>query len=97
MNNVQAEIDAFCEERIKWCRSATATHGSDQAIGDDVRTLSVVHGADGQRRREFRKSVQEMTTTEFEDFPWAGPRTAEWHCRDVGLCAGDAAEWRSAP
>eukprot|EP00959_Pyramimonas_sp_CCMP1952_P074893 1564976-Pyramimonas_sp.AAC.1 len=51
LNNYQAEIDTFCEERIEWCRAATATHGSDQAVGDDVRTLSVKYGPDGTRRR----------------------------------------------
>eukprot|EP00959_Pyramimonas_sp_CCMP1952_P191748 4009628-Pyramimonas_sp.AAC.1 len=59
LNNYAAEIDVFCESRIKWCRSAMASHGNDQAVGDDVRTVSVKHGADGQHRRDFWQSAQE--------------------------------------
>eukprot|EP00959_Pyramimonas_sp_CCMP1952_P191724 4009128-Pyramimonas_sp.AAC.1 len=66
----QAKVDnALCEERVKGCRAATATHGNVQAAWDDARTLLAKYEPDGTRRRESRQPVEEVTMTDFDDWP----------------------------
>jgi hypothetical protein len=67
--DLATELDAFCEERIRLARASLAAAGSDTAVGDDVRTLSVHYAADGSRSRTFKGSVAEMFEVDFEGSP----------------------------
>ena len=64
-----SDMDAFCEERIRLARESVSCHGDDTCAADDVRTLSILYGANGERNRNFRDSVKEMKQVEFDDFP----------------------------
>ena len=48
--------------------------GDDPLVSDDVRTLSIKYGTNGERCRKFRESIHEMRQVEMEHFPLA-PRT----------------------
>ena len=64
----------FCEERIGLARASESIDGEDRVAADDIRTMSVKYTANGERFRNFRESVGEMTNTEMPDFPYE-PRT----------------------
>ena len=59
-----------------------AKHGEDQISADDVRTLSIKYGPNGERSRTFRESVQEMQQCHFDEFPLE-PRTCLEYLRAV--------------
>lgn len=40
-------------------------------VSDDVRTLAVTYGLNGERQTGFKETVKELTMTEFDDFPRA--------------------------
>ena len=53
-----------------------------------MRTLSIQYGANGERSRNFRKSVEEMRQVEFDDFPLS-LRTCQSYLKavaEVGEC-----------
>ena len=68
------DIPLFCEERIAIARAAEALDGDDRVAADDIRTLSIKYGVNGERRRAFKETVSELSNTEMEDFPLQ-PRT----------------------
>ena len=50
------EIPRFCEERVKMARISEALAGEDRVAGEDVRTMSVIYDANGDRRRGFKET-----------------------------------------
>lgn len=66
----QVELEEFCEERIRLARESVSKHGDDTIAADDVRTLSITYGANGERSRQFRDTVKEMRVVEFDDYPF---------------------------
>ena len=76
------DLASFCEERIGLARISEAVAGEDRTACDDVRTLEVTYGQNGERQRSFRETVKELTQTEFPDFPL---RSQNNH----GVCQGD--------
>ena len=62
-------------------------YGDDRVAGDDARTLSIKYGANGERSRAFKESVQEMRVVDFDDFPFV-PRT----CCDYLKAVSNVAE-----
>lgn len=83
------DIPSFCEERIKHCRDAEAIDGDDRYASEDVRTLEVRYGMNGERLRVFRETVKELQQTEFSDFPLQ-PRTALDYVRAIGQISESA-------
>ena len=84
----RGDLDSFCDERIRLARESISAHGDDQVAADDVRTLSIQYGANGERSRNFRKSVEEMRQVEFDDFPLS-LRTCQSYLKavaEVGEC-----------
>ena len=63
--------------------------GNDRSASEDVRTLEVRYGFNGERQRSFRESVKELVVTEFEDFPLQ-PRTTLDYVRAVASVAESA-------
>ena len=80
------ELAEFCEERIKLCRSAVSISGDDCVAAEDVRTMSVVYLANGERSRSFKETIKEYRQVEFDDFPLE-PRTCQSYLRAVGKVA----------
>lgn len=70
----ESDVGAFCDERIRLCRVAESTDGEDRNAGEDVRTLAVKYGLNGERLRNFREAIHETQVCEFDDFPFE-PRT----------------------
>lgn len=70
----ESDVPGFCDERTRLCRLAESVEGEDRASGEDVRTLAVKYGLNGERSRNFRESIHEMQVCEFDDFPFE-PRT----------------------
>lgn len=85
----EADIPAFCDERVRLARLTECLEGDDRIAGEDVRTLAVKYGMGGERLRNFRESIQEMVMVEFEDFPLQ-PRTALEYCKAVASIAESA-------
>ena len=54
------DIPGYCEERVQAMRTSEASAGEDRFVADDVRTLEVRYGANGERLRTFRESVKEF-------------------------------------
>eukprot|EP00439_Symbiodinium_sp_Y106_P071098 s2706_g12.t1 len=90
------EIPRFCEERVKMARISEALAGEDRVAGEDVRTMSVIYDANGDRRRGFKETVGEMRRTEFEDFPFE-PRTVLEYLKATATiaesCLGQHLAW----
>ena len=82
-------LSEFCEERIQLARLSESCEGSDRSASEDVRTLEVRYGFNGERQRSFRESVKELVMTEFEDFPLQ-PRTTLDYVRAVASVAESA-------
>ena len=85
----EEDIPGFCEERIKHCRDAEASEGEDRYSSEDVRTLEVRYGLNGERLRVFSETVKELQQTEFSDFPLQ-PRTALDYVRAIGQISESA-------
>lgn len=85
----EASIPEFCQERIGLARSSEACDGDDRSAGEDVRTLTVTYGMNGERQRGFRETVKELTMCDFDDFPLQ-PRTTLEYCRAVASVAESA-------
>lgn len=66
----QDQIGAFCDERVQLARATESLEGDDRNAADDLRTMSIRYTANGERHRQFRESVAEMTSAEMEDFPF---------------------------
>eukprot|EP00435_Cladocopium_sp_Y103_P022526 s440_g5.t1 len=86
---VESELSDFCDERIQNARASEALEGDEKVAADDVRTLEVKFGHNGERQRSFRESVKELQMTEFEDFP-LHPRTTLDYCRAIAGIAESA-------
>ena len=90
------DIPRFCEERVKLGRLTEAMDGNDRIAGDDVRTMEIRYGVNGERLRNFRESIAEMQEVEFEDFPLE-PRTALPYLKAVASvgesCYGQHLAW----
>ena len=84
-----ATVGDFCDERIALARSSESCEGLDRSSSEDVRTLEVRYGFNGERQRSFRESVKELVMTEFEDFPLQ-PRTTLDYVRAVASVAESA-------
>ena len=84
-----ATVGDFCDERIALARSSERCEGLDRSSSEDVRTLEVRYGFNGERQRSFRESVKELVMTEFEDFPLQ-PRTTLDYVRAVASVAESA-------
>eukprot|EP00435_Cladocopium_sp_Y103_P068559 s1270_g31.t1 len=69
--------------------SAEASAGSDLSAADDVRTLEVRYGLNGERLRSFRESVNELQEVEFSDYPLE-PRTALSYAKAIASIAESA-------
>lgn len=87
------ELGDFCDSRIQLARMSESSEGSDRSASDDVRTLEVQYGFNGERQRSFRESVKELQMTEFEDFPLA-PRTTLDYVRAIAGIAESATAQR---
>ena len=84
VKNIDADdLDTFCEERIQLCREAEAIAGEDRIASDDIRTMSVQYNMNGERKRNFKDSIGEMSQVELEDFPFE-PRTCHEYLQAVG-------------
>ena len=84
-----ASVGDFCDERIALARSSESCEGLDRSSSEDVRTLEVRYGFNGEGQRSFRGSVKELVVTEFEDFPLQ-PRTTLDYVRAVASVAESA-------
>ena len=64
----------------------------------DARVLSIKRNSSGVRHRDFRSAVEDLSTTEWGEWPVGGPRTTEWVCRFIangdGHPRGRHAHWR---
>eukprot|EP00438_Fugacium_kawagutii_P025119 Skav230792 [mRNA] locus=scaffold312:103074:108500:+ [translate_table: standard] len=69
------EVADFCGKRIDAARKSEAAEGDDMFCSEDVRTLEVKFGVNGDRHRGFRETILEMQQVEFDDFPLE-PRTS---------------------
>lgn len=76
------DIPGFCEGQIQLARSAEALEGDDRFAGEDIRTMAIRYGANGERQRSVKESVSEMLQVEMEDFPYE-PRTALEYMKGV--------------
>eukprot|EP00438_Fugacium_kawagutii_P030435 Skav216220 [mRNA] locus=scaffold238:349502:350698:+ [translate_table: standard] len=85
----EEDVASFCEDRVQALRSVEASQGEDRAVADDVRTLEVRYGANGERLRTFRESIKEFQQVDFMDFPLA-PRTALDYCRAIAAVSESA-------
>eukprot|EP00438_Fugacium_kawagutii_P035321 Skav206911 [mRNA] locus=scaffold808:332320:333552:+ [translate_table: standard] len=85
----EADLGTFCEQRIAAARSSEAIEGDDFSASDDVRTLEVTYGLNGERQRGFRESVKQLQQVEFSDFPFE-PRTCLEYVRAVSSIAESA-------
>lgn len=85
----EEDIPSFCEERVQALRSIEASAGEDKTVADDVRTLEVRYGANGERLRTFRESIKEFQQVEFLDFPLT-PRTTLDYCRAIAAVSESA-------
>lgn len=63
------EVAGFCAKRIESARKSEALEGDDLYASEDVRTLEVRFGVNGDRHRPFRETILEMQPVEFDDFP----------------------------
>ncbi|OLP90095.1 Retrovirus-related Pol polyprotein from type-1 retrotransposable element R2 [Symbiodinium microadriaticum] len=81
-----ADILDFCDERVQLARLAEACEGDELSSADDVRTMEIRYGANGERLRSFREAVSEMQEVEFSDFPLA-PRTTLAYLKAVASVA----------
>jgi hypothetical protein len=63
------EVAGFCAKRIESARKSEALEGDDLYASEDVRTLEVRFGVNGDRHRPFRETILEMQQVEFDDFP----------------------------
>ena len=90
------DLGAFCEVAINQCRLAESLHGEDTEAAADVRTLSIQYNVNGNRYRQFKKSIDDMRMVEFDDFPLE-PRTAADYLQAVGefaeSCYGQHLSW----
>jgi hypothetical protein len=86
---LETDIPAFCEERVRLARLTETTEGDDRLAGEDVRTLEVRYGMNGERLRNFRESINEVQVCEFEDFPFE-PRTALDYAKAIASIAESA-------
>ena len=68
------DVAGFCEKRLDLARRSEASSGDDLSACEDVRTLEVKFGLNGERTRSFRDSIMEMQQIEFDDWPLE-PRT----------------------
>ena len=82
-------VAAFCDDRILLARSAESSDGVEKSVAEDVRTLEVRYASNGERQRNFRESVRELSQTEFDDWPLE-PRTALDYVRAVSGIAESA-------
>lgn len=83
------DVGSFCEKRIDLARRSEAKEGDDLNACEDVRTLEVKFGLNGDRHRVFRDTVLEMQQVEFDDFPLE-PRTTLSYLKAVGQVAESA-------
>ena len=90
------DLSSFCDERIKACRIAEASQGEERHAGEDVRTMSVVYLANGDRGRNIKETVKEFRQVEFDDFPLE-PRTCHEYLKAVTdvaeSCYGQHLAW----
>ena len=61
---------------------------------DDVRTMAVQYNASGEREREFRAAVNDMSQDEWPDWPIRGPRTCRWVLSFMREHGGTPRGWR---
>ena len=54
----------------------------------DARVLPVRRGPSGTRSRTWRDVVEEVSETQFDDFPLEGPRTVRWCVEFIGRRQG---------
>ena len=70
----RSDVGERCEQVVRAARSMEAKLGDDPVVSDDVRTLSIKYGPNGEKCRTFRESIQEMRQVDMEEFPLS-PRT----------------------
>lgn len=85
----EGEVGAFCEQRILAARSTEALEGDDVSACDDVRTLEVTYGYNGERQRSYRDTIKQLQQVEFSDFPFE-PRTCLEYVRAISSIAESA-------
>lgn len=83
------QVATFCDERIKLCRSAEASSGVELLAADDVRTLEVRYGMNGERHRMFRETVNELQEVSFPDYPFE-PRTTHAYVKAIASISESA-------
>ncbi|CAJ1411167.1 unnamed protein product [Effrenium voratum] len=77
------------QPQIRLARMSEAVEGDDRSASEDVRTLEVRYGVNGERLRSFRETVNELQVCEFEDFPFQ-PRTAMEYVKAVSSISESA-------
>lgn len=65
----EVELPDFCDQRVQLARASESVEGTERSASNDVRTLEVKFGYNGERQRGFRDTARELQMTEFEDFP----------------------------
>lgn len=83
------DVPGVCEATIQAFRVCEAVSGDDRTVSDDVRTLEVRYGWNGERLRNFRDTVKELHQVEFSDFP-LNPRTALEYVRAIAAISESA-------
>lgn len=90
------DLGEFCEKIIQRARNMESLHGEDNLVAPDVRIMPVTYGANGERSRDFKSTIQQMQQCEFEDFPLE-PRTCLEYLKAVGeiaeSCYGQHLAW----
>lgn len=70
--------------RLKELAGGDAAEEEDaEPEGADARTLAILRGPDGQRRRAFREAAGVLSESSWLDWPVEGPRTALWVVRFI--------------
>lgn len=85
----EVELPDFCDQRIQLARASESVKGTERSASNDVRTLEVKSGYNGERQWGFRDTARELQMTEFEDFPLA-PRTTLDYVRAIAGIAESA-------
>eukprot|EP00438_Fugacium_kawagutii_P033140 Skav227543 [mRNA] locus=scaffold2241:169914:174596:- [translate_table: standard] len=86
---MEDQLGAFCDERVKLCRAAEAAHGNELLASDDVRTLEVRYGMNGERHRLFKDTVNELQEVAFPDYPFE-PRTTHAYMKAIASISESA-------
>ena len=77
-----SRLEEWASERAAVLRGMR-TRGSGGYEDEDIRTIAVRYGLDGERHLPFNEAVSKMFESEMDDFELSGPRTTMWWLRAV--------------